>query len=174
MCRCLTTVSQLRSPQASGRNPLHSRIAENHLLKLRIMETEYGQNRKCFHNVRFSPEEERIIRERMKQYNYTRVSDFIRDAVLDKKLTQRQVVEIEPYKIDNNRLIPQVIDAIRTYDFRLARAITAFEEALNIPYVDPELIHMHARRLRLIGATLGGKIEWLIRFMEGKRPEVMR
>ena len=73
----------------------------------------------------------------MEKYNYTRVSDFIRDAVLDKRLTQRQVVEIEPYKIDNNRLIPQVIDAIRTYDFRLARAITAFEEALNIPYVDP-------------------------------------
>ena len=80
----------------------------------------------------------------MEKYNYTRVSDFIRDAVLDKKLTQRQVVEIEPYKIDNNRLIPQVIDAIRTYDFRLVRAITAFEEALHIPYVDPELIHMHA------------------------------
>ena len=105
--------------------------------------------------------------------NYTRVSDFIRDAVLDKRLTQRQLVEIEPYKIDNNRLIPQVIDAIRTYDFRLVRAITVFEEALNIPYVDPELIHMHARRLRLIGAALGGKIEWLIRFMEGKRPEHM-
>ena len=34
-------------------------------------------------------------------------------------------MEIEPYKIDNNRLI---------------------------------------------GAALGGKIEWLIRFMEGKRP----
>ena len=65
------------------------------------------------------------------------------------------------------------IDAIRTYDFRLVRAITAFEEALNIPYVDPELIHMHARRLRLIGAALGGKIEWLIRFMEGKRPDGM-
>ena len=28
-----------------------------------------------------------------------------------------------------------------------------------------------ARRLRLIGASLGGKIEWLIRFMEGKRPD---
>ena len=31
----------------------------------------------------------------MGKYNYTRVSDFIRDAVLDKRLTQRQVVEIE-------------------------------------------------------------------------------
>ena len=31
----------------------------------------------------------------------------------------------------------------------------------------------HARRLRLIGAALGGKIEWLIRFMEGKRPDTM-
>lgn len=89
------------------------------------------------------------------------MSDFIRDAVLDKRLNQRQVVQT------------QVIDAIRTYDFRLVLAITAFEEALNIPYVDPELIHMHARRLRLIGAALGGKIEWLIRFMEGRRPEVM-
>ena len=98
---------------------------------------------------------------------------IIRDAVLDKRLNQRQVVEMKPYIIDNNRLIPQVIDAIRTYDFRLVRAITAFEEALNIPYVDPELIHMHARRLRLIGAALGGKIEWLIRFMEGKRPDGM-
>ena len=57
----------------------------------------------------------------MEKYNYTGVSDFIRDAVLDKRLTQRQVVEIEPYKIDNNCLIPQVIDAIRTYDFRLVR-----------------------------------------------------
>ena len=109
------------------------------------METEYGQNRKYFHNVRFSPEEENIIRERMEKYNYTRVSDFIRDAVLDKRLNQRQVVEMKPYVIDNNRIIPQVIDAIRTYDFRLVRALTAFEEALNIPYVDPELIHMHAR-----------------------------
>ena len=98
---------------------------------------------------------------------------IIRDAVLDKRLNQRQVVEMKPYVIDNNHIIPQVIDAIRTYDFRLVRAITAFEEALNIPYVDPELIHMHARRLRLIGAALGGKIEWLIRFMEGKRPEMM-
>lgn len=87
------------------------------------METEYGQNRKYFHNVRFSSEEEKIIRERMEKYNYTRVSDFIRDAVLDKRLTQRQVVEIESYKIDNNSLI---------------------------------------------GAALGGKIEWLIRFMEGE------
>lgn len=32
---------------------------------------------------------------------------------------------------------------------------------------------MHAKRLRLIGAAFGGKIEWLIRFMEGERPEVM-
>lgn len=115
------------------------------------METEYGQNRKYFHNVRFSPGEEKIIRKRMEKYNYTRGSDFIRDAVLDKRLTQRQVV-----------------DAIRIYDFRLARAITALEEALNIPYLDPEQINMHARRLRLIGAALGGKIEWLIRFMGGE------
>ena len=137
------------------------------------METYYGQRRTYFHNVRFSPEEERILQKRKEKYRYQTVSDFIRDAALDKRLTQRQVVEIEPYKIDNNRLIPQVIDAIRTYDFRLAWVLTAFEEALNIPYVDPELIHMHARQLRFIGSFLVDKIEWLIRFMEGKRPEVM-
>ena len=134
------------------------------------MKTYYDQRRIYFHNIRFSGVEEERLQERRKKFRFENVSDFIRAAVLDKRLTQRQVVEIEPYKIDNNRLVPQVIDAIRTYDFRLARAITAFEEALNIPYVDPELIHMHARRLRLIGAALGGKIEWLIRFMEGKGP----
>ena len=134
------------------------------------MNNYYDPRRTYFHNVRFSGVQEKNLQERRKKFRFKSVSDFIRDAVLDKRLTQRQVVEIEPYKIDNNRLIPQVIDAIRTYDFRLARAITAFEEALNIPYVDPELIHMHARRLRLIGAALGGKIEWLIRFMEGKMP----
>ena len=62
------------------------------------METEYGQNRKYFHNVRFSPEEEKIIRE----------------AVLDKRLTQRQVVEIEPYKIDNNCLIGEPPSAVKS------------------------------------------------------------
>ena len=137
------------------------------------MNNYYDPRRTYFHNVRFSGVQEKNLQERRKKFRFKSVSDFIRDAVLDKRLTQRQVVEIEPYKIDNNRLVPQVIDAIRTYDFRLVRAITAFEEALNIPYVDPELIHMHARRLRLIGAALGGKIEWLIRFMEGKRPEMM-
>ena len=81
------------------------------------METYYGQRRTYFHNVRFSPEEERILQKRKEKYRYDTVSDFIRDTVLDKRLTQRPVVEIEPYKIDNNRLIPQVIDAIRTYDF---------------------------------------------------------
>ena len=72
------------------------------------METFYGQRRTYFHDVRFSPEEERILQKRKEKYRYQTVSDFIRDAVLDKRLTQRQVVEIEPYKIDNNRLIPQV------------------------------------------------------------------
>ena len=123
------------------------------------MKTYYDQRRTYFHNIRFSGVEEERLQERRKKFRFESVSDFIRDAVLDKRLTQRHVVEIEPYKIDNNRLVPQVIDAIHTYDFRLVRTITAFEEALNIPYVDPELIQMHARRLRLIGAALGGKIE---------------
>ena len=42
-----------------------------------------------------------------------------------------------------------------------------------MPGTDPELINRHATRVRLIGAALGGKIEWLIRFMEGKRPDTM-
>ena len=122
------------------------------------MNNYYDPRRTYFHNVRFSGVQEKNLQERRKKFRFKSVSDFIRDAVLDKRLTQRQVVEIEPYKIDNNRLIPQVIDAIRTYDFRLVRAITVFEEALNIPYVDPELIHMHARRLRLIGAASATKL----------------
>jgi hypothetical protein len=32
---------------------------------------------------------------------------------------------------------------------------------------------MHVRRLRFIGSFLVGKIEWIIRFLEGKRPEHM-
>ena len=45
----------------------------------------------CKHNVlgAYFILEREIIREWMEKYNYTRVSDFIRDAVLDKRLNQR-------------------------------------------------------------------------------------
>ena len=47
--------------------------------------------------------------------------------------------------------------------------ITSLQYSIDAAYK----FYMHVRRLRLIGAALGGKIEWLIRFMEGKRLEVM-
>jgi hypothetical protein len=48
-------------------------------------------------------------------------------------------------------------------------------EITSLPYsIDAAYkFYMHVRQLRLIGAALGGKIEWLIRFMEGKMLEVM-
>ena len=39
-----------------------------------------------FHNVRFSPEEERILQKRKEKYRYQTVSDFIRDAALDEEI----------------------------------------------------------------------------------------
>ena len=41
-----------------------------------------GQRRTYFHNVRFSPEEERILQKRKDKYRYDTVSDFIRAAAL--------------------------------------------------------------------------------------------
>ena len=34
------------------------------------METYYGQRQTYFHNVRFSPEEERILQKRKEKYRY--------------------------------------------------------------------------------------------------------
>ena len=50
------------------------------------MQTFYGQRRTYFHNVRFSPEEERILQKRKEKYRYQTVSDFIRDAALDEEI----------------------------------------------------------------------------------------
>ena len=47
--------------------------------------------------------------------------------------------------------------------------VTSLQYSIDAAYK----FHMHVRQLRFIGAALGGKIEWLIRYMEGKRPEVM-
>ena len=41
-----------------------------------------GQRRTYFHNVRFSPEEERILQKRKDKYRYDTASDFIRAAAL--------------------------------------------------------------------------------------------
>ena len=47
--------------------------------------------------------------------------------------------------------------------------VTSLQYSIDAAYK----FHMHVRQLRFIGSFLVDKIEWLIRFMEGKRPEVM-
>ena len=126
------------------------------------METEYGQNRKYFHNVRFSPEEEKIIRERMEKYNYTRVSDFIRDAVLDDQIKVVTVVHQDPIRKDYTVLIKSTVECIRVLEARMTRAQKDFQEALKHPGTDPELINRHATRFRLITATLANRMNELI------------
>ena len=68
----------------------------------------------------------------------------------------------------NSNIVQEILEIIMLCKHNVPEAYFILR---HIPYVDPELIHMHARRLRLIGAALSGKIEWLIRFMEGKRPD---
>ena len=45
--------------------------------------------------------------------------------------------------------------------------VTSLQYSIDAAYK----FHMHVRQLRLIGSSFVGKIEWLIRFMEEKRPE---
>jgi hypothetical protein len=47
--------------------------------------------------------------------------------------------------------------------------VTSLQYSIDAAYK----FYMHVRRLRFIGSFLVDKIEWLIRFMEGKRPEMM-
>ena len=67
----------------------------------------------------------------------------------------------------NSKIVLEILEIIMLCKHNVFGAYFVLR---HIPYVDPELIIMHARRLRLIGAALGGKIKWMIRFMEGKRP----
>ena len=85
-------------------------------------------------------------------------------AVHGDSLIQRQVREIKPYKIDNNCIIPQVIEAIPAYDYRLVRALSIkgrSQYPIRRPWTDP----FHARQLRLITATLGNRMNELITFL---------
>ena len=127
------------------------------------METYYGQDRKNYHTFRLSDEEEVIFRKLMDKYGYTSISSFIRDAILDEKLT----VEIcqDPVKYDYSHSIRQLITAIPTLDKRWIRAEKEFMDACNIPGVDPALIHRHANRIRLIVVELVGKLEYLIKLL---------
>ena len=135
------------------------------------METEYGKNRKYFHNVRFSPEEEKIIRERMEKYNYTRVSDFIGDSALDDEIKVVTEVYQEPIRKDYTVLIKSTVDCIHTLEFRMNRSQSDFQKAIKCPGTDPDLINRHATRLRLITATLANRMNELITLLgEGHEP----
>ena len=74
------------------------------------METYYGQRRTYFHNVRFSPEEERILQKRKEKYRYQTVSDFIRDAALDDEIKVVTEVYQEPIRKDYTVLIKSTVD----------------------------------------------------------------
>ena len=127
------------------------------------METYYGQDRKNYHTFRLSDEEEVIFRKLMEKYGYTSISSFIRDAILDRKL--KVVVYQHPVKYDHTHSIRQLMTNIMTLDKRWIRAEAKFEAACRIPGVDPDTIHRHANRIRLIVVELVGKLEYLIKLL---------
>ena len=127
------------------------------------METYYGQDRKNYHTFRLSDEEEVIFRKLMDKYGYTSISSFIRDAILDRKL--KVVVYQHPVKYDHTHSIRQLMTNIMTLDKRWIRAEAKFEAACRIPGVDPDTIHRHANRIRLIVVELVGKLEYLINLL---------
>ena len=99
----------------------------------------------------------------MSAHGYHSISAFIRDAILDEKLT----VEIcqDPVKYDSSHSIRQLITAITTLAKRWTRAEKEFMDACNIPGVDPALIHRHANRVRRIVVELVNKLEYLIKLL---------
>ena len=123
------------------------------------METYYGQDRKNYHTFRLSDEEEVIFRKLMDKYGCTSISSFIRDAILDRKL--KVVVYQHPVKYDHTHSIRQLMTNIMTLDKRWIRAEAKFEAACRIPGVDPDTIHRHANRIRLIIVELVGKMNYL-------------
>ena len=123
------------------------------------METYYGQDRKNYHTFRLSDEEEVIFRKLMDKYGYTSISSFIRDAILDRTL--KVVVYQHPVKYDHTHSIRQLMTNIMTLDKRWIRAEAKFEAACRIPGVDPDTIHRHANRIRLIIVELVGKMDYL-------------
>ena len=99
----------------------------------------------------------------MKEPGYHSISAFIRDAILDEKLT----VEIcqDPVKYDYSHSIRQLITAIPTLDKRWTRADKEFTDACNIPGVDSALIYRHAYWVRRIVVELVNKLEYLIKLL---------
>ena len=136
------------------------------------METYYGQRRTYFHNVRFSPEEEKILQKRKDKYRYDTVSDFIRAAALDDQIKVVTVVHQDPIRKDYTVLIKSTVECIRVLEARMTRAQKDFQEALKHPGTDPELINRHATRFRLITATLANRMNELITLLgEGHEVE---
>ena len=136
------------------------------------METYYGQRRTYFHNVRFSPEEEKILQKRKDKYRYDTVSDFIRAAALDDQIKVVTVVHQDPIRKDYTVLIKSTVEFIRVLEARMTRAQKDFQEALKHPGTDSELINRHATRFRLITATLTNRMNELITLLgEGHEPE---
>ena len=127
------------------------------------METYYGQDRPNYHTFWLSDEEEVIFRKLKDKYGYTSISSFIRDAILDRKL--KVVVYQHPVKYDHTRSIRQLITNIITLDKRWIWAEAKFEAACRIPGVDPDTIHRHANRIRLIIVELAGKMDYLIHLL---------
>ena len=136
------------------------------------METYYGQRRTYFHNVRFSPEEEKILQIRKDKYRYDTVSDFIRAAALDDQIKVVTVVHQDPIRKDYTVLIKSTVEFIRVLEARMTRAQKDFQEALKHPGTDSELINRHSTRFRLITATLANRMNELITLLgEGHEPE---
>ena len=127
------------------------------------METFYGQNRRNYHTFRLTDEEEQNFRKLMKKYGYTSISSFIRDAILDRKLTV--ITYQDPVKYDHTHSIRQLMTNIMTLDKRWIRAEAKFEAACRISGVDPDTIHRHANRIRLIVVELVNKLEYLIKLL---------
>ena len=136
------------------------------------MKNYYDPRRTDFHNVRFSQEEEKILRQRMKKYRFNSVSDFIRAAALDDQIKVVSVVHQDPIRKDYTVLIKSTVDCIRTLEFRMNRAQGDFQKAIKCPGTDADLINRHATRFRLITATLANRMNDLITLLgEGHEPE---
>ena len=116
-------------------------------------------DRRNYHTFRLSDEEELYVFAKMKELGYHSISAFIRDAILDRKL--KVVVYLHPVKYDHTHSIRQLMTNIMTLDKRWIRAEAKFEAACRIPGVDPDTIHRHANRIRLIIVELVGKLEYL-------------
>ena len=136
------------------------------------MEKYHDPRLNCSHNVRFSYVQDKELKRRAKKFGFPSVSEYIRAAALDDEIKVTTEVYQSPVKKDYTVLIKSVVETIRLLDKRMLRAQNDFENALNFPGTDPELINRHATRFRLITATLANRMNELITLLgEGHEPE---